>query len=450
MSVQPQALADHNLLVIMADQFRADLLDGRLARYVPTPHIDELAEQSLVLGNHHTVALPCGPARASFLTGLYPHQHGAKRNGQALHLGIPNLATELRKIGREPLLFGYTDTQPNPEAMFANDPAHMSMSAPMEGFTEVVEMREEAWRWLAYLREQGYDVPDANTPEFNRLYRPKNGMLGGPALYDAEHSDTAFLTNETIKALDIRKAAPWSAFVTYIRPHPPFVAPAPYHEMIDPQALPQPLEPSMAHPFFDVERNYPSSKDMFWGYDGYSDGLSEDQIAKIRATYLGLVAELDHHIGRLISWLKSSGQYDKTIIMFTADHGEMLGDFGLWGKLAPFPQASHIPCTLRVPDMAPNRVSHLTQSIDIFAAILRLMGKGEHPEFSASQEARVEFELGNPSRPTRFEEAWNEPAERLGCTVRHTETSRVADFGGVVPPMHMDPQTGVIKAQSDA
>lgn len=419
-----------NLLFIVLDQFRADLLEGRFAELVPTPNIDALARNSLCFRNHHTVVVPCGPSRASLLTGQYAMTHGSWCNGTPLARHHPTLASELRKIGREPLLFGYTDTQPDPAGMAPQDPAHHSYTGPMTGFTEVQEMREEAWAWLAHLRAKGYDVPDADAPDLNRLYRPTTGALGGPALYAADDSDTAFLTDQTIAQLDVRKARPWSALVTYIRPHPPFVAPAPYHAMIDPATLPAPT-PAPDHPFFAAFHAQASMPDMFWGFDGHLQGLDPDTIAKIRATYLGLVAEVDAHLGRLLRWLDDSGQRDDTLIVLTADHGEMLGDLGTWGKHLPFRHASHIPMMISGPDITPGRVDQPTRSIDVVPTILSRMGATPPPTMIGENllnrptppGVMVEMELG--SRDLRVV-AWE------------TERWRLVSFGSLFAPMLFD------------
>ncbi len=433
-----------NLLFIIADQFRADLLSGEFAKCVATPNLDSLAASSLRLTNHHTVAVPCGPARASLLTGLYPSEHGALRNGAPLKNGLSNFAHQLRRIGREPLLFGYTDTQPNPSCQFARDPARNSYTAPMEGFTEVVEMREEAWRWLAYLRAEGYDVPHAQSSDFQRLYQPVGQKFGGPALYDARHSDTAFLTDATIQALDVRRSQAWTAFVTYIRPHPPYVAPAPYHKMIDPDSVPAPLKTNSGHAFLAAQRDYPSNAGIFWGYDGNAKDLDAATIARVRATYLGLVAELDDNIGRLFNWLDATGQRNNTAIVFTSDHGDMLGDFGLWGKLAPFPQASHIPFMVQGPDIAPEAQHDVTQSTEVMSAILQYLEGGmvSFEGLAQNETAKIEFSLTHPTKPTPFQRAGLATGETAGCTVFHDARSRIATFDCDMPDLQMSTLDG--------
>ena len=314
-------------------------------------------------------------------------------------------------------------------------------------------MREEAWRWLAHLRARGYDVPDAGAADFQRLYRPTTGALGGPALYAAEDSDTAFLTDETLKALDVRKGEAWLAFLAYIRPHPPFVAPAPYHALIDPASLPAPVAARPDHPFVDAYFSGPSAVDMYWGFDGDHAKLDDRTVAMVRAAYLGLVAEVDRHIGRVLGWLDASGLAGETLVAITADHGEMLGDHGMWGKTTPFAAASHTLLLIRDPaGGAPGDVDDLTASIDLAPTLLdwlgapipkTMNGASLRPYLAGGRPDRprdavmIEFELGDPAAPTRYETAWSLPADRCRAAVLQTADGRYAHFAGGVPPLSL-------------
>ncbi len=438
--------APRNFLFIVIDQFRADLLTGALGQHVPLPNIRALAARSVHFRNHHTVVVPCGPARASLLTGQYAMNHGSVQNGVPLRRDIPNLATALRTIGRELLLFGYTDTQPDPRDLHPNDPAHLSYTGPIPGITEVTEMREEAWEWLAHLRSRGYDVPDSG--DLNALYKPKNDTLGGPALYDAQDSDTAYLTDRVLAHLDVRKSQPWSAMVTYIRPHPPFVGPAPYNDLINPQDIPPPVEATFEHPFFEAYHSRPSGTDMFWGFDGQQDAMTPEQIALCRSTYLGLAAEVDHHIGRIFEWLENVGQLNDTLIVLTADHGEMLGDLGLWGKQTPFRAASHVPLMIGHPDLEPEDIDALTQSIDVAPTVLSALGAAPPSEMQGcnllapdrpyGHEAMVELELGSENGKGRFETAWQCPPDHCRALAFEKDGYRLAHFATDIEPMLFD------------
>ncbi len=446
--------ARRNVLFVVIDQLRADVLDGGLASYIQTPNLDRFARNALRFRNHFTVTAPCGPARASLLTGLYAMNHRAINNGSPLGAHHTNIALEARKIGYEPLLFGYSDIQPDPTTRSARDPDNFVYENVLPGFREMVEMRAEyGAEWLGYLRAKGYDVPDAQTPDLLQLYRPKDGIFGHPALYEAKHSDTAYLTDKTIEVLSVRKAHPWFAHVTYIRPHPPFVAPAPYNDLVDPDALPAPVLETPDHPFIDAWFSEPNQKGMFWGFDGDCRAITPATAAKIRATYLGLVAEVDHHIGRLMDWLDESGQADETLVVVTADHGELLGDHGLWGKEAVFDPAFHVPLMIRIPGVAGREITALSESVDVTPTILDWLGADLPPVFNGRSllpfagadapedwrtSAFMEIEFGDFRETSRYERFWQLPPEKCRAAILREPRWKYVHFAGGVPPMLFD------------
>jgi arylsulfatase A-like enzyme len=436
-----------NALIIVIDQLRADVLAGALEDAVALPNMSRLAQGGVRFENHHTVTVPCGPSRVSFLTGQHAMSHRAVHNGSPLLDHIPNVATALREVGRELLLFGYTDVQPDPTHLAPLDPARRSYTQPIRGITEVQEMRDEAWAWLAYLRRKGYDVPDAGAADFERLYRPEGGILGGAALYDARDSDTAFLTDRTLDQLDVRKSEPWAALVTYIRPHPPFVAPAPWHDHVAPGAIPRPAALGFQHPFFQAYHSEPSQSGMFWGFDGDQTALSIEQISQIRATYLGLVAEVDHHIGRLLDWLEASGQRDETLVILTSDHGEMLGDLGLWGKQTPFRAASHVPLIMTGPQISRGAQTRLTRTIDVAPTILTALGapvpetmEGRNLLYGSDEPdaVMVEVELGHITGAGRFERHWGLSSQQCRALAFERGCLRLIHFASGHVPLLFD------------
>src|SRR5262245_39045418 len=122
------------VLFISADQWRGECLSA-LGHLVRTPHLDRLARQGVLFRHHYTQASPCGPARASLLTGLYMMNHRSVRNGTPLDARHANLALEVRKAGYDPTLFGYTDTSPDPRRFAAGDPALTTYEGVLPGMT---------------------------------------------------------------------------------------------------------------------------------------------------------------------------------------------------------------------------------------------------------------------------------------------------------------------------
>lgn len=242
------------VLVIISDQLRADCVEGALAEHVNMPNVAALRKDAVTFTKHFSVTNPCGPSRASIFTGMYAMNHRSIRNGTPMSDGITNIAREVRKSGYDPMLYGYTDTSLDPRTRHPNDPDLKTEESLLPGFREVLEMRfMESYPWRAYLKSKGYDIPDyahffdSISPDPARPARPDD-----PPFYSAEDSDTAFLTNSLIHDLSVRTEQNWFAVATYIRPHPPLVAPEPYNRMYNPADLPLPARLVSAEQQADV------------------------------------------------------------------------------------------------------------------------------------------------------------------------------------------------------
>ena len=428
-----------NVLLIVIDQFRADLLNGRLAEVANLRNLNALAEQSCTFDQHFSVVAPCGPSRVSLFTGQYAMNHRAVRNGTPLRHDTPNLAREMRKAGYDPLLFGYTDVAQDPRVLEPDDPRLMSYEELLPGFTEVVRQRLESddRGWRDHLRARGYEVPEGMA-----LYVPEGDSIDAPARYRAEDSDTAYLTDRFLEHMDAQLDG-WFATLTYIRPHPPFVAPAPYNRLYDPAAIPPPLqtEDNQAHPFVGAMRDARGAASTVEGFPELPD--TPEIVGKLRAIYLGLAAEVDHHIGRVVAWLKASGQWENTVLVLTADHGEMLGDFGLWGKGTFHDSAFHVPLMIRVPGLPARQISGMTESIDVAPTILDLVGLTPPDSMNGTPLRSLaetglggkpvtlsEHDFGNPVKPTAAQNLLGLRAREANFSVLRTATHRLVHFAG--------------------
>ena len=458
------------ILLIVIDQFRADCLNGALADAAPLPNLTALMNDATCFKQHFTVTTPCGPSRASLLTGLYAMNHRSVRNGTPLASQHQTIGTHLRSAGYEPMLFGYTDTSLDPSDKHSNDPDLKNYEGLAPGFDEVVRLRfEKPGSWVGYLKRMGYQLPD----NYWDLYKaqlcmdtatpldPQGSPVRSPALYRKEDSDTAFLTHRTIEELSARESQPWLSLVTYIRPHPPFVAPAPYNTLITPESvpaaqLPLPLEQlKCLHPFYQAYFSEPSNHGLYIGFDGNLEKLHEQHVAELRAVYLGLAREVDDNIGQLLDYLRDSGQYDDTLIIVTADHGEMLGDHYQWGKNCPSDAALHIPLIIRdpkQPDSFGRCIKAFTESVDIAPTLADWACTPEQGSYDGSsllpwlsdkqpdtwrQHVFCEAELGEPDKATRFQRQWNLPAEQCNYALLRNETHRYVHFnGGIAPMLH--------------
>jgi len=453
------------ILIVIADQFRADCITGALAEHVDLPNIQAFRKEAVTFTKHYSVTNPCGPSRTSILTGQYAMNHRSIRNGTPLAHDTPNLARELRKSGYDPMLFGYTDTGIDPRAHHPNDPVLKTEEGLMPGFREVLEMRlMESYPWRAYLKTKGYDLPDYAhfyepvSPDANRPAR-----IDDPTFYKAEDSDTAFLTDTLLQDLSVRTDQDWFALATYIRPHPPLVAPAPYNKMYAPDALPDPVrlpaqeQQANLHPFMAGALQQPTVNTIVKGVAPL-DNENKVDVQGLRALYMGLATEVDTHFGRIISFLKETNQYDDTLIIFVADHGEMLGDHHLWGKQCPYEAAYHIPLIIHDPQNPTQygaTVQVLTESTDITPTILDLIGQQIPPSMDGTSLrpflegsppdnwrdcVHMELDYGEPNTTTLMQAATGVTNLESNLAILREDQFKLIHFNGGLAPLLFDLQ----------
>ena len=456
------------ILLIVIDQFRADCLNGALADAAPLPNLTALMNDATCFERHFTVTTPCGPSRASLLTGLYAMNHRSVRNGSPLASHHRTIGTHLRSAGYESMLFGYTDTSLDPTGKHPNDPDLKNYEGLAPGFDEIVRLRfENPASWIGHLKSKGYQLSENYWEMYKAQLRmstataldPQGSPIRSPALYSREDSDTAYLTRRTIEELSARESQPWFSLVTYIRPHPPLVAPAPYNTMFAPESIPAAIQPltiaqlKALHPFYQAYFSESSNQGLYIGFDGNQAAMHEQHVAELRAVYLGLAREVDDNIGELLRYLRESGQYDDTLIVVTADHGEMLGDNHQWGKNCPSDAAWHVPLIIRdpkKPDSFGQRVTAFTESVDIAPTLAEWActpEKGGYDGISllpwlSDKRPDVwrdyvfcEAELGEPEEPTRFQRQWNLPAERCNYAMLQNDCWRYVHFNGGIAPI---------------
>ena len=453
--------ATRNVLFIIIDQLRADCVFGAMAEHVELPSIRAFMQEAVSFKRHFSVTNPCGPSRASILTGQYAMNHRSVRNGTPLRHDTPNIATEMRKSGYLPMLFGYTDTSQDPRAFDANDPALRTYEFPMNGFHEMTEMRlETSFPWQSHLMNRGYEFEN-----YWDVYKPRSPdgrtpRLNDPALYAAEDSDTAFLTDSFLGKMAAYHKQSWFAHLTYIRPHPPLVAPAPYNTMYDPASLPVPTrldtpeQEGALHPFFDPALRSSTAAGFVEGFPDLEP--TDDNIRALRAVYLGLATEVDHHVGRVIKFLKDTGQYESTMVVITADHGEMLGDRHAWGKMSVYDAAYHTPLIIRMPgneDNAGACLTQITESIDVTPTILEWVGqevpnsmdgrsllpllRGEQPR-DWRQCSFSELDFSEPLEPTLWQQALGTSPSDSSLGILRDGRFTLVEFAADLPPMLFD------------
>ena len=382
-----------NYLLITADQWRGDCLSVAGHPVVRTPNLDQLASEAVRFDRHYANAAPCSPARACLYTGLYQMNNRVCMNGSPLSSRHDTLALAFRRLGYNPTLFGYTDQSADPAQLSPQDPNLTSYEGLLPGFDWRVKMSDDQKVWLSWLTTQGY--PDALSAPLANFHVPPDGVDDPPAgkapVYAAEHTETAFLVTEFERWLseqqsnkaDGRGGPGWFAHLSFIRPHPPFAVPEPFNTMYRAEQVPlfhgfgQWQEEAAQHPLLEFLFGNIAKSSFIANAEGLAREWSQQDLRAIAAIYYGLVSEVDHQLGRLMHMLKESGEWQNTVIVFTSDHGEQLGDHGLLGKYGFYDQSYHIPLIVRVPgneDRHGYTVDRFTEAVDIFPTLLQLAG----------------------------------------------------------------------------
>ncbi len=430
------------------DQWRGDCL-GHLGHTVETPALDGLAADGVSFTRHFAQAAPCGPSRASLYTGTYLMTHRSVGNGTPLDDRFTNIAREARAMGYEPALFGYTDTSLDPATLSADDPRLRSYESVLPGFDVVCDLPEGNPRpWLDWLVAQGVPVPR----EWQRLDDPTAQHPGLASGYDFEHSQTAFLTQAALDWIE-RQHAPWFAHLSYLRPHPPFVATSPYHELYSAEDLAAPTraatraQEAEIHPLMAALVRHPLTA-----------APDDDELAVLRTTYHGMQTEVDAWLGRLFAELRALRRWDDTLVVVTSDHGEQLGDHWCAGKLAWFDESYHVPLVIRDPREAARAtrgtlVTSFTEHVDVMPTILEALAIPTPPQCDGRpltgfltgdvpddwrREVHFEFDFRDPQNPN-LERHFESTPEEVSLTVLRDEHGKYVHFGGqALPPLFFD------------
>ena len=367
-----------NVLFITADQWRGECLSTLDHPVVRTPNLDALAREGVLFRNHFANAVPCGPSRASLHTGTYLQNHRSGTNGTPLDARHTNWAKEVARAGYDPVLFGYTDTSIDPRSVDASDPWLRTYEGPLPGIRPLVMMGETPRAWTDWLAAKGYAVPEDIRYAYGQRAPGPDYEDGAPVpkplAFPAEVDDTNFLVDRCTDYIRDAKG-PFVAHLSILRPHPPFIAPEPYNAMYDPATVPgfarraAPDEEAAQHPWLAHQL----SRKLFRA------PADEKRLRRLKAVYYGLMSEVDATLGRVFAMLKETGRWGNTLIIFTSDHGEQMGDHWLLGKCGYFDASYRIPLIVRDPRRAADGargkvVESFTENIDIMPTMLEALG----------------------------------------------------------------------------
>ena len=336
-----------NILFVMYDQLRFDYLSCAGHPHLETPNFDRVAAKGVRFTNAYCQSPVCGSSRMSFYTGRYVSSHGAAWNGYPLRVGEMTLGDHMRAQGYDCVLIGKTHMRADAEGM-----ARLGLAPDSVIGARQAECGFDVWvrddglvaegpdgfydptpsPYNTYLNEQGYDGDNpwaeyANAGVDGEEIASAFFMTHAdkPANIREEDSETPWLTSEAIRFLD-QAERPFCAHVSYIKPHWPYIVPAPYHDMFGANHVP-------AATRAEAERDDPHPVYAAFMGNAIGRAFSRDEVrAKVIPAYMGLIKQCDDQLGRLLDHLEATGRDRDTMIVLTSDHGDYLGDHWLGEK----------------------------------------------------------------------------------------------------------------------
>ena len=394
-------MAAKNILFIMFDQLRWDYLGCAGHPHLRTPHIDALAAKGVRFTRAYAQSPVCGASRMSFYTGRYVHSHGATWNRVPLKVGEHTMGDHLRDAGMDCWLAGKTHMKADYEGMARLGISRESViGARVEqcGF-DVWErddgMRPEgpdgfydehgAEKYNEYLRGKGYR--SANPwHDFANAARDGDEMASGWFLKNArkaaavgnQDSETPYMTTRAIEFMEQAGDTPWCLHLSYLKPHWPYIAPAPYNDMYGPGHM----LPVVRH-HREIEEAHPVFKAFMEGRIGRA--FSRDEVLEaVVPAYMGLVTQCDDQMGRLFAWLEETGRWDDTMVALTSDHGDYLGDHWMGEKDLFHEPSVKIPLIIRDPGSEADATrgttcDALVEAIDLAPTFLEVAGGEPRP-----------------------------------------------------------------------
>jgi arylsulfatase A-like enzyme len=385
-----------NILFIMCDQLRWDYLSCAGHPYLATPNIDALAARGVRFTRAYVQSPVCGPSRMSFYTGRYVASHGATWNGVPLKVGEMTLGDYLRPRGVQTVLAGKTHMRADREGMerlgidpqsiigvrvseCGFDPFDRDDGLHAEGPDGRYDPQQP--RYERYLNEKGYGGANPWHAWANAAEGKDGALASGwamrharkPARVKGEDSETPYMTRRAMEFMAGAGDAPWCLHLSYVKPHWPYIAPAPYNALYGPaQALPavrSAAERADPHPV------YRAFMDM-----RVARAFSRDEVrAEVVPAYMGLIRQIDDQLGLLFRFMEERGLLRNTLIVFTSDHGDYLGDHWLGEKDLFHDPSAKIP--LIVCDPSPEAdatrgttCDALVEAIDLVPTFLEALG----------------------------------------------------------------------------
>ncbi|KPP85033.1 MAG: choline-sulfatase BetC [Rhodobacteraceae bacterium HLUCCA08] len=340
-----------NFLILMVDQLNGTLFPDGPAPWLHTPNLDRLAARSVRFSTCYTASPLCAPGRASFMSGQLPSRSGVYDNAAEFRSDIPTYAHHLRRAGWHTALSGKM---------------HFVGPDQLHGFEErlTTDIYPADFGWTPDYRKPGQRID---------WWYHNLGSVTGAGVAEITNQmeyDDEVAHHAMAKLYDLSRGAdarPWCLTVSFTHPHDPYVARRTYWDLYADCAHLQPQVPAMAY-----EDHDPHAKRLFDANDWRSYDITEDHIARARRAYFANISYLDDKIGQILQVLDDTRQ--EATILFLSDHGDMLGERGLWFKMSFHDGSARVPLMIADPELGHGRVDEPVSTLDVTPTLCSLAG----------------------------------------------------------------------------
>ncbi|WP_417434860.1 choline-sulfatase [Hoeflea sp.] len=345
-----------NILILMVDQLNGTLFPDGPADFLHAPNLKKLAERSVRFSKNYTASPLCAPGRASFMSGQLPRRTRVYDNAAEFASDIPTYAHHLRRAGYYTCLSGKM---------------HFVGPDQMHGFEErlTTDIYPADFGWTPDYRKPGERID---------WWYHNLGSVTGAGVAETSNQmeyddEVAFFATQKLHQLsrssDDASARPWALTVSFTHPHDPYVARKKYWDLYKNCAE---LTPRIAPiPYAQMDQH---SQRLYNANDSERFDITEDNVRRSRQAYFANISYLDDKIGDILATLKATRMEDNTIVVFCSDHGDMLGERGMWFKMSFFEGSARVPLMVAVPGTEGRLVDEPTSNLDITPTLAELAG----------------------------------------------------------------------------
>ncbi|MEM8811266.1 MAG: choline-sulfatase [Pseudomonadota bacterium] len=346
-----------NILLIMADQLAPQFTGAYGHPLVKTPHLDALAARGARFDTAYCNAPLCAPSRFSFMAGQLVTRIAAYDNASEFPAAIPTFAHALRSMGYHTCLSGKM---------------HFVGPDQLHGFEErlTTDIYPSDFAWTA-----DWELPDERIDKWYHNMDSVREAGTATATFQIDYDEeVAFAANRRLFDYARKNAGPFCMVASFIHPHDPYVARPEWWDLYDHAAIDMPKH------VLGRDQQDAFSRRLMDGIEASVVSVTDDEVRNARHAYYANISYFDSKIGELLTTLQETGQIDNTIVIVTADHGDMLGERGLWYKMNFFEHSARVPLVVAGPGVANRTVPNACSLVDLAPTLIDFAVGGGAPE----------------------------------------------------------------------